>query len=94
MEDNPCYAYEYSILDLFIPSLDIFREFCQSTDKTTLFIISVIRSIIMTTITSYVYDTIDPNSKFYFIVYLLIFMTLVNFIYISGVMSKKPRFTE
>ena len=41
-----CIHYEYSLLELFVPSYKILYKFCSSKEKTILFVLSLLRLFI------------------------------------------------
>lgn len=98
IKNTQCIKYDTTILEYLFPLSGLFKSFCESEDKTELFLVSFIRSFIwlyvLNTYFTYVYELTD---KTYFnivksdkILILLLIMCLINIIYLIAVMFKKP----
>lgn len=89
--DN-CISYEPTSLELILPSPIIFNTLCVSTDRTTLFIVSIIR-ILFYVILYYVLNDIINLEDYRYIKYILLTMIIVNIIYVGFVVSKDTTFS-
>lgn len=89
--DN-CISYEPSAIELILPSPIIFKTLCVSTDRTSLFIVSIVRILFYVIIYYTINDIIDLESYRY-IKYVLLTLILVNIIYIGFVVSKNTMFS-
>jgi len=89
---DDCVSYNQTTLELFVPSSIIFNTLCVSTDKTSLFIISLIR-LLMYIIIYYVLNDIMDFEENKIIQYLLIIIILVNILYTGVVVAKTPVFS-
>jgi hypothetical protein len=90
--NNNCISYNPSTIEIFIPSPIIFYTLCVSTDKTSLFLISLIRLIIYVLIYYCLNDIIDYN-VYQSLQYTLISIICINIIYIGLVVSKNTLFS-
>jgi hypothetical protein len=82
-----CISYIPSTLELFIPSQVIFSTLCLSTDKTNLFIVSLVRLLVYIII-YYVTNDIINLENHLTIQYLLFALICVNILYIGIVVTK------
>ncbi|VBB18234.1 hypothetical protein YASMINEVIRUS_697 [Yasminevirus sp. GU-2018] len=87
-----CISYESSTFELFIPSPIIFSTFCVSTDRTSLFIVSVVR-VLFYVILYYVLNDIIDMEQYRYIKYVLLMMIIVNIVYVGFVVSKDTTFS-
>lgn len=92
MSADECISYTASTLEIFIPSPVIFSTLCVSTDKTNLFIVSLIRLIMYMLIYYLVNDLVDYK-EYKTTQYFLITMICVNILYIGFVVSKNTVFS-
>lgn len=88
-----CIHYNYSWIELLLPSYKIFQKFCSSRGKTVLFLISLLRLFIIYRL-FHVFNTSQDfygkNTLFYiFMVYLLI-----NIIYLIIIPFKTPDYDQ
>lgn len=97
MTNQSCVGYEYSLIELFVPSFDLFKTFCISEHKTELFIISSIRTVIYSVlIYYYLINYLNKNELDFDIIMkdnILLFLTIIvfiNILYTSIVIIKKP----
>jgi hypothetical protein len=89
--DDSCISYEPSTLEILLPSPIILSTLCLSTDKTDIFIISIIRLTVFVLIYFLINDIIDFND-YQIIEYSIIIMICVNILYIGILVSKSPVF--
>lgn len=88
-----CIHYNYSWIELLLPSYKIFEKFCSSREKTVLFLISLLRLFIIYRL----YHVMNNSQDFYgknilfniFVVYLLI-----NIIYLIIIPFKNPDYDQ
>ena len=86
--DVDCISYSPDALEFFVPYLNVFANFCESTDKTRLFIMSLTRLMIYVII-YYVISDIINYEYFPIIQYILIITICINILYIGIVVSKQ-----
>lgn len=91
MNANDCISYTSSTLEIFIPSPIVFSALCVSTDKTNLFIVSLIR-LIMYMLIYYVVNDMINYEDYKTTQYILITFICVNILYIGLVVSKTTLF--
>lgn len=87
-----CISYESSNLELFIPSPIIFSTLCISTDRTSLFIVSIVRLLFYIILYYALSDIIDLENYRY-IKYIILTLIVVNIVYIGFVVSKDTTFS-
>ncbi len=92
MNSTDCISYTSSTLEIFIPSPIVFSTLCVSTDKTNLFIVSLIRLIMYMLIYYGINDMINYDDH-RTIQYILVTMICVNILYIGLVVSKNTVFS-
>lgn len=92
MSANDCISYSPTPLELWIPSPIVFSTLCVSTDKTSLFIISLIRLILYCLIYYFLQDTIN-YTDYKTTQYVIITLISVNIMYIGIVVSKTTTFS-
>jgi hypothetical protein len=88
-----CIHYNYSWIELLLPSYKIFQKFCSSREKTVLFLISSLRLFIIYRL----YHVVNNSQDFYgknilfniFVVYLLI-----NIMYLIIIPFKIPDYDQ
>lgn len=87
-----CISYQPNPLELFIPSPIIISTFCMSTDKTSLFIVSMTRLLIVVIFYNLIGEIIKYDDH---PIIRNIFMTMiyVNIIYIGMVVAKNTLFS-
>ena len=89
---HSCTSYEPSSIEIFIPSMIIFSQLCMSTDRTSLFIMSLLR-IIFYVILYHVIDNIIDLDYYYIIKYVILLVIFLNIIYLGIVIAKKTVFS-
>jgi hypothetical protein len=87
-----CISYQPNPLELFIPSPIIISTFCMSTDKTSLFIVSLTRLLIIVTLYNLIGEMVGYD-KHPIIRYIFMTMIYVNIIYIGMVVGKNTLFS-
>ena len=92
MSSTDCISYISSTLEIFIPSPIIFSSLCVSTDKTNLFIVSLLR-LIMYMLIYYAVNDVINYKKYKIIQYILIIIICVNILYIGIVVAKNTLFS-
>jgi hypothetical protein len=91
-DTSNCISYEPSSFDLFLPSPIIFSKLCMSTDRTTLFIVSLTRMLFYT-ILYYVLNDLIDFEEYSVVKYLVLTIIIINIIYIGIVVSKSTVFS-
>lgn len=89
---NNCTSYEPSAIELILPSPIIFKTLCVSTDKTSLFIVSIVR-ILFYVILYYTLNDIINLESYRYVKYVLLTLILVNIVYVGFVVSKNTMFS-
>ena len=87
-----CISYDSSSFELFIPSPIIFSTLCVSTDRTSLFIVSVAR-VLFYVILYYVLNDVIDMEQYRYIKYVLLTMIIVNIVYVGFVVAKDTTFS-
>lgn len=88
---SDCISYNPSMIELFIPSPTIFYTLCVSTDKTSLFLTSLIRLIIFILLYYTINDMINYD-KYPYLQNFMISMISINVLYIGMIICKNPIF--
>lgn len=91
VNDN-CISYFPSSYELFFPSPIIIQTFCVSTDKTNLFLISIMRLLVYV-IVYYLLDELITFDNHHIIQYILIVMIFVNVLYLGLIVGKNTLFS-
>lgn len=91
-DTSNCISYESSTLEIFLPSPIIFSKLCVSTDRTSLFIVSLVR-VMFYVIIYYVLDDLIDLEQHSLPKYLLMTMIIVNIVYVGIVVSKNTVFS-
>jgi hypothetical protein len=82
-----CETYNFNIQDLFVPSLNIYNKLCISYDKTNMFIIGFLRTILIL----FLSRTNFINNE---IKLLLNGLTIINFIILFYIFNKNIKYDE
>lgn len=88
---STCIHYEYSLLELFVPSYKIIYKFCSSTEKTIIFFISLVRLFIFYRLFTY-FNNNKMLSPMLYILYLS--YIIFNIIYIIIILFKTPDYDQ
>lgn len=94
-----CIHYSYRLAELFFPSYKIFYKFCSSTEKTTIFLISLIRLFIVYRLFMLFDPTYNMITKYeYSLKYILLLVMfvyfLINLIYLIVIPFKVPDYDQ
>lgn len=89
---NDCESYNSTTLELFIPSRIVFNTLCLSSDKTSLFIMSLTRLSIYIIIYYLLNDIMNLEDN-KIIQYVLMIIIFVNILYLGLVVAKTPVFS-
>lgn len=89
---SDCISYSPSSLELLFPSPIIISTLCVSTDKTSLFITSLIR-LLFYIILYHVLDEIMDLNHYRAIEYVLLILIAINVVYLGLVVSKSTVFS-
>jgi|SRR5579872_1533343 len=89
---NNCISYEPTSIELILPSPIIFKTLCVSTDRTSLFIVSIVR-ILFYVIIYYTLNDIINLESYRYVKYTLLALILVNIVYVGFVVSKNTMFS-
>lgn len=89
-----CYAYEYNLIDLLIPSVSVYHTLCYSVDKTQLFLVSLLRCIISLILFKYSFDYFGFTGGYRYLTIVLVTLSLINLVYITLVIIKRPKFQK
>lgn len=87
-----CISYIPSSLELLIPSPIVISTLCVSTDKTSLFIVSLIR-LLLFVILYYILSEIMDLNEHRTLQYIILVIIAVNIMYIGLVVSKSTVFS-
>lgn len=89
---DSCIGYESSISELFIPSPIILSTLCLSTDRTNLFLVSLIR-IVFYVVLYYVMNDLMGLAEHQYVKYILLVIIIINILYLGVVVAKNPVFS-
>ncbi len=87
-----CVSYEPSMSDIFWPPMIIFSQLCVSTDRTTLFLVSLVRLLFYVVLYEVINDMINIE-KYRIIRYPLLIIIIINIICVGGIVSKPTIFS-
>jgi hypothetical protein len=90
--NDKCISYELNALEFILPSPIVFSTLCLSTDKTSLFIMSLIRLIFYIIFYYLLAEMIDMNEH-KTIQYILFTLICINIIYLGMVVSKNTMYS-
>ena len=92
-DTSNCVSYEPSAIDIFFPSPVIFSKlFCVSTDRTILFLVSLVRLLFYVILYEILNDLINFE-KHYIIKVPFMLLIFINIVYIGVVVSKPTIFS-
>ena len=85
-----CSTYNTKIWELLIPSVSYFNDLCLSYDKTSLFIVTCMRILIMWIIYNFLVEYFKNTSSEGTITLVMLVILGLNMISLSMVIMKKP----
>jgi hypothetical protein len=83
-----CEEYDLKMYHLLVPSLSIYGKLCNSSDRTSLFIMTVLRLSIYWFIYKQFINELITNNKLNNYGYFILIMIILNIISVSIVLSK------
>lgn len=90
---DTCIHYKYLLTELLLPSYKILLKFCSSTEKTVIFIISVIRLFIIYRLYHVLNNTTDFYKKNILLMICLVYL-IINIIYVIIIPFKTPDYDQ
>lgn len=85
--DKSCSNHEYNLYELLLPSPTIFNTLCESKDRTSLFLSTIVRILIWLYISNYL-DENKYDKNIYNFAYM---MFLFNCLYLIWILIKTPQ---
>jgi uncharacterized membrane protein len=90
--NNDCITYNWKIWELIFPSSSIFKDLCIARDKTSLFILTVLRCLIYLVIFKIIYTKASLFEKYANKLLIGIFIVImINLISLVCVILKTPK---
>jgi len=87
-----CYDYTYNFEDLFFPPHETFIKLCTSSEKTYLFLISLVRCIFYLLVLKVYTDIFDTKEYWNSIIFMvLLAIVVINIFMLFVTMMKKPK---
>ena len=77
-----CISYSHNNREYLLPPINIFKRYCSPKDKTNIFLVSVIRTIVWFSINRIWGNMIPTKGKMHYLKSILYWMLIVNIIFL------------
>jgi hypothetical protein len=98
--DDACVSYSSSISHFIIPPMTSFKTLCLSYDKTELFLVALVRTILWISLL-YIYeskdtpiDTYAPDIVKNVLWYIILVFAIINMLVMAYVINKTPKYNK